>query len=427
MISASSTSGTEGGAGNDAAAGDDAGAGLDSASLPPTVDAGSASEASLSDPAQLEAGNTMFAFALYHALTGKDPTLNLAFSPYSVSVALAMAYAGAAGSTATQMASALDFDLPAARLPAAFQAIDQDLASRGQSGLTLQVVDSLWVDQSLTLLQPFVDTLSNDYGAPPQAVDFLNAPDSARAAIDAWVSNATGGNIASLFPAGSITSQMRVVLADATYLDAGWLTYFNGADTGSSPFTRLDGSVVQATTMGNGAIPLPYAETGAYQAVEMPYVGGKTSMVVLLPAAGLFGAVEPALGSDLYQTLTGSLVQANVVLNFPKFALSGATTSLRPALTSLGMTDAFVRGAADFSALSTTSLWLEDVIQQTNVAVDEMGTKATAATGASLGWYGSVTYPSMVYFKVDRPFFFFIRDIPTNTLLFVGRVTDPTQ
>src|SRR5262249_48284467 len=151
-----------------------------------------------------------FAFALYHALTGSNATTNLAWCPYSLSVALSMTYQGAGGRTATQMASALDFGLPAARLAAAFQANDEALASRGQNGVTLNLADSLWVDQSRMLLQPFLDVLSTDYGSPAQSVDFMNAPDTARLAINQWVSDQTSGKIPSLFPVGSLTQQTRV-------------------------------------------------------------------------------------------------------------------------------------------------------------------------------------------------------------------------
>ncbi len=353
------------------ASGDDGATASDSEHVSPALDSGLSSDASLPDPAALAASNTAFALDLYHALTGGDPTPNLAFAPYSVSVALAMAYSGAAGRTAAQMASALHFDLPGPRLHAAFKTTDLALASRGADAgaITLNVADSLWVDQSLPLMQPFVDTLSNDYGSPAQPVDFASSPDMARLAINQWVSGATSGNISDLFPAGSITPQTRVVLANAIYLDARWL---------------------------------------------------------VLPATGQFGAFEPTLSGGFFEQLTASLGPANVVLTLPKFALTGASTSLRAALTSLGMIDAFQAGA-DFSAMTSGNLRLEDVIQQTMVSIDEMGTKAAAATGATLGWYGAASYPDMVYVTINRPFFFIIRDIPTNTVLFVGRVTDPTQ
>jgi len=391
----------------------------------------SAEDSAAGDSLLLAADNTRFAFDVYQSLSQTDATTNFLFAPYSISLALAMTYAGAAGETATQMASVLHFELPPPRLNQAFQAIDVALASRNGQGLTLTVADSLWVDTSFPLLQPFVGTLTTDYGGAPHAVDFVDSPDTARAAINQWISTETSPQIPSLLAPGSITSDTRVALANAIYFDGAWSIAFNGADSGDRAFTRLDGSTVSVRMMTPGsALPLSYAETSEYQAVEIPYSGGATAMVLLLPAVGQFSAVESGLNEDLFAGLTGALSRAPVVLVMPKFTLQPAPISLAAVLTNLGMSDAFTRGVADFSgmtAASNGSPWLDQVLHQAFVCVNEDGTLATAATAALLGWAGSAVVPDEVDMTIDRPFFFFIRDLPTGTVLFVGRVTDPSQ
>src|SRR5579862_6126025 len=202
-------------------------------------------QAPASDLQTLVSGNTTFAFNLYHQIAAGNETDNLFYSPHSVSVALAMTYAGASAATASQMASALDFLLPPSTLHPAFDALDLQLASRaqGQAGdngqpFKLNVVDSLWADKTFTFEKPFLDTLAQDYGTGLRTVDFMGAPETARGTINGRVSDQTDKLIPQLLPSGSIDAATRFVIVNAVYFNAGWLRPFPASATQPGAFTN---------------------------------------------------------------------------------------------------------------------------------------------------------------------------------------------
>jgi serpin B len=381
-----------------------------------------------SDLQTLVSNNTTFAFDLYQQIATGNETDNLFYSPYSVSIALAMTYAGAGSSTATQMASALHFQLAPSTLNPAFDALDLQLASRaqGQAGdngqpFKLNVVDSLWADRTFTFQKPFLDTLAQDYGTGLRTVDFESAPEAARGAINGWVSNQTDRLIPQLLPDGSVDTTTRFVIVNAIYFNAGWASPFTASSTQPTAFTHLDGSTEQVPMMNQSLEP-GYASGSNWQATELFYAGGQTSMVIVLPQPGQLPEVEQGLDATFLSSLLSSLQPTEVLLSLPKFSITGATISLKHELEILGMTDAF-DPAADFSAMTPEPVFISDVLHQAYVSVDENGTQAAAATGV----IGEATSaPSnFATVTIDRPFFFVIRDIPTNSVLFVGRVLSP--
>ncbi len=382
------------------------------------------------DLQKLAQGNTSFALDMYHAISAGNESDDVFYSPYSISIALAMTYAGAAGSTATQMAGALDFQLPEASLHPAFDALDLQLASRaheqsadGRQPFALNVVDSLWGDQTFTFQKPFVDTLARYYGAELRTVDFVNAPDASRQTINGWVSDQTDALIPTLLGPGSITRDTRFVLANAIYFDAAWDSPFAPQLTKAGTFARLDGSTVQAQMMTQGVFETGYASAAGWAAVELRYAGNQTSMIVVLPDAGRFASVESALDGAQVESIFASLKTTPVHVTLPKFTIQGATISLKDELSKLGMTDAFDPAKANFSALAAQPIVISDVLHQAYVSVDENGTKAAAATGVIA--VPTAVPEEPVTFDANRPFLFAIRDIPTNSVLFVGRVLDP--
>jgi serpin B len=381
------------------------------------------------DLQKLTSDNTAFAFDMYHAIAGGSDADNLFYSPYSVSIALAMTYAGAESTTATQMAGALDFQLPQTTLHPAFDYLDLQLASRaqGQAGdngqpFELNVIDSLWGDKTFTFQQPFLDTLATYYGAGLRTVDFVNAPQAARSAINGWVADQTDDLIPTLLPPSAITPDTEFVIVNAIYFNAGWETPFNKAQTQPGTFTHLDASAAQVPMM-NEYVESNYAKGTGWQAVELPYAGGQTSMVVVLPDAGQFATVESALDGAFVSSLFSSLQFAGITMTLPKFSVQGSTISLKTELGKLGMTDAFDPTLANFSGIAPQPVWIGDVLHQAFVSVDENGTQAAAAT-AVIG-VGLAASSNQVTVDVDRPFFVLIRDIPTNSVLFVGRIVAP--
>ncbi len=385
---------------------------------------------SSADAQQLARDDAAFAIDLYKRVAVDDSS-NLFYSPYSISLALAMTYNGAGGETAQQMAQALHFSLPVDRLNAAFDGVDLALASRKNalddmgkpvSGFTLNVADSLWADKTLPIAQPFVDTLGQSYGAALRLVDFVSASEPARTAINGWVSEQTNAKISELIPQGDVDSSTRMVLVNAIYFNAGWATPFEATATHPEAFTRLDGTASTSTAMTQ-TLDTSYGHGSGWQAVELPYVGNQTSMVVLVPDSGQFAAVEKNLSGDMVQSVFAGLSGASVNVTLPKFKIQGATISLSDQLKALGMVDAFDSNKADFSKMSSFPLFISDVLHQAFVSVDEKGTEAAAATAVVMKAGAAPSQP--VALDVNRPFFFFVRDIPTNTVLFVGRVVDP--
>jgi serpin B len=378
---------------------------------------------STADVAQLSSDDASFAFDLYRAQVGADSTSNVFYSPYSISVALAMTFAGSGGNTASQIASAMHFTLPPAQLDAAFDAVDLALTSR--QNIKLAIANSIWGQKTLTYGAPFLATLAVDFGSEVRGVDFISAPTQAANAINGWVADQTSGKIENLFAPGSLDTSTRVVLVNAIYFNANWQTKFDPSKTVQGTFTKLDGSTVNPSMMTNAYISLLAASQPTYTAVDIPYDGGELSMLVVMPNGDEFTSIEAGLSGDFLTGVITGLAQTSVALELPKFTLSGASVSLKPALTTLGIMDAFDPTTANLSPMVTDEqLFIQDVVHQAYVSVDESGTVAAAATGVSNDSLGIAEGTPVT---INRPFFFFIHDVPTGSVLFVGRVMDPTQ
>lgn len=380
-----------------------------------------------SDVADLVEGNSSFTFDLHQALGEK--TGNLFYSPYSISLALAMTYVGARGETERQMAGTLRFNLPQDRLHPAFNSLDLELASRGEGaggkdekGFRLNIVNAIWGQKGYDFLAEFLDVLAENYGAGLRLLDFVNTPEESRITINDWVSNQTEGRIQDLIPQGLIDELTRLVLTNAIYFNAAWAEPFQPNATRDGPFYRLDGDEL-AVPMMNQTTSYGYAEGQGYQAVELPYDGRELSMVILLPEAGKFEAFEDSLDAERVDAVLDDLEYREVALTMPKFEFE-SDFGLKDILSTLGMSAAFSNDA-DFSGMTgDRELFITDVIHKAFVAVDEEGTEAAAATAVVVGLLSAPPEPIKV--AVDRPFIFLIRDIETGTILFVGRVLDPS-
>jgi serpin B len=365
--------------------------------------------------------NIGFALSLYGALF--DGEENLFLSPHSLSAALAMTYAGARGETERQMAEALHFSLPQAQLHPAFNALDQTLARRSQGesmAFQLRIGNAVWGQEGDTFLEPFLDTLAENYGAGMQLVDFRQA-EEARGQINNWGSDQTENRIEELLPPGALNPATDLVLTNAAHFQAAWLQPFAEDATHDAGFTLLDGSQVMVPTMEQVA-SLGYAELPDVQAVELPYAGGELSMVILLPDEGSFDSFARALDADQLDTILGALAPTSLHLALPRFRYD-AGFELRDALTDLGIVDAF-DDRADFSGIDGThELFVKQVYHQAFVDVDEAGTEAAAASAVTVARKGALMADLGV--RVERPFLFLIRDMDTNAILFLGHVVNP--
>jgi serpin B len=379
------------------------------------------------DSASLVAGNTRFALDLYRALKAQEG--NLFFSPYSISTALAMTYAGAAGETADQMASTLHFDLPGERLHAGFNAYALDLEARAKvesdgTPFELSIANSLWGQQGFEFRPEFLDVLAENYAAGLRLTDFASEPEAARRAINDWVSDETRKKIEDLIPEGAIDAMTRLVLANAIYFKAGWLHTFDPDATTTEPFHLLSGGSTDVSMM-HLEDSFRYAMGNGYQAIELPYVSGDMSMVILLPDDGEFQTLEDALTAQRLGEILDHMTYGPVILSMPKFSYE-SFFNLNDALAGLGMTDAFDPDRADFSGMDgNRDLYIGSVLHKAFVSVDEKGTEAAAATAVIMELASAPANPPIT-FTIDRPFIYFLRDTRTGTVLFIGRVVLPS-
>jgi len=378
-----------------------------------------------SDQALLVEGNSAFAFELYQALREQEG--NLFYSPHSISVALAMTYAGARSQTAEQMAATLQFLLEQERLHPAFNWLDIELASRGEGtqgkddkGFRLNIVNAIWGQKDYGFLPAFLDVLAENYGAGLRILDFANETEKSRLIINDWVSDQTEQRIKDLIPREVLTSGTRLVLTNAIYFNAAWEYPFDEDVTADGPFYLLDGGQVIVPMMEQTE-SFGYTEGEGYQAVELQYDGGELSMVILLPEAANFQAFEEGLQAQKISDIISDLQPTGVALTMPKFEFD-SEFSLKDTLKEMGMPAAF-SGAADFSGMTgTPGLYIDAVLHKAFVSLDEAGTEAAAATAVIMK---EEAPDQQAEVTLDHPFIFLIRDIETGAILFVGRVMNP--
>jgi serpin B len=382
-----------------------------------------APEVPAADLGALVEGNNRFALDLYHALRGpadvERPFANLLYSPYSISLALAMTYAGARGETAQQMADTLHFTLPPEQLHPAFNALDQALrsADEGDDDFVLHLVHAIWGQRGYTFREPFLDLLAQHYGAGLRILDFVAQPEPSRLTINDWASEQTEGKIEDLLPQGAIDPSTVLVLANAIYFNAAWKSPFSEEATHDAPFALLDGSQITVPTM-QGTMRLRYAEGAGYQAVELPYQGERFAMLIVLPEAGGYPTFARAFDAEQLGAMVSDLQVATFELHMPKFGY-GSGFELADTLGEMGMPAAFQD--ADFSGMDgTRNLFIDNVYHKAFISVDEAGTEAAAATAVVM----ARSLPERLL--VDRPYIYLIRDTETGSLLFVGEVLDPS-
>ena len=394
-----------------------------------------------------------FGVDLYKRLLA-DGTLDQArgavLSPTSIVFALAMARAGARGETAAQMDKVMR-SAGADTLATAMNALDRALASRsgrfavygGESGgdVLLKIANAPFAQEGMPLEQPYLDTLASRYGAGVRLVDYRTDPEAARKVVNAWVKKQTAGRIPNLLAEPDVNALTRLVLVNAVSLKAPWLNPFEATATSPGRFTRADGSRVSVpmmdltTCQGTGLCNLPYAVGAGWRAAELPYVGDALAMTIIVPDD--LAAFERGLTAQKLTRITGALqtsppgapdVAYDVTVTMPRFGVE-SRADLADALIAMGMPLAFDVDNADFSGISPiarkTGLYIKKVIHQANIDVDEKGTEAAAATAVVMATGGGPEL-KQIDFKIDRPFLFFIRDMPTGAILFMGRVTDPS-
>jgi serpin B len=379
-------------------------------------------EAIRPDVAAIAQANNQFACDLYAKLAVHDG--NLFVSPFSISTAMAMVDAGAAGSTDAELRGALHFTLPGERTHAAYGALLDSLdTGRTFGAYTLATADRLFGQRGLKFSPDFLATTKNDYGAELLPVDFQHDLEAARATINGWVADQTEHRITELFAPGELDPTTVLALVNAIVFQGTWEQRFDAGATANAPFQLAQGAAVQAPMMHNHG-PIATAAIPGGAIGVLPFHGKDLSMVLALPERpdGL-PAIEAALSADaIAQWIAAAKPDPEVSeVALPKFAITSAV-DLAAVLEQLGITSAFDPQLADFSPIDgARNLYLQRVVHRAVLAVDERGGTAAAATGVGL------VPTAATLFVADRPFVFFIYDHVTGSVLFLGRLADPTK
>lgn len=380
-----------------------------------------------SDQAVAVQGSNAFAVDLYAELRAQPG--NLFFSPESISTAFAMAYAGARGQTASEMAAVFHFTLPPDRLHPAMGALLAAMNSK-HTAYELSVADALWAQQDANFLSSYLKLTQDDYGAGLRRVNFKSSPEATRNTINRWIEQQTNNKIQNLLQPGVLTPATRLVLTNAIYFKGSWLDPFDKKSTQNEDFHLSATQTVKAELMHRTG-GYRYYDGGAFQALELPYEGNDLSMVVLLPKdpAGL-----PALEQSFTAAAANDWLQKlqpadKVILTLPRFTMT-QQFELSSTLTAMGMPQAF-SPSADFSGMTgKRDFTISAAIHKAFVDVNETGTEAAAATSVvmrALAMRQQVPPPPPIVFRADHPFLFLIRNTKTGAILFVGRVADPTK
>ncbi|MFH2019298.1 MAG: serpin family protein, partial [bacterium] len=374
----------------------------------------------ITETATVVTGNNKFALDIYAQLRNQEG--NLFFSPYSISTALSMTYAGARGETETQMAKTLHFNLEQKRLHPAFAQLVRNLIAE-KKGYQLNIANALWGQKGYGFLELFLQITSQNYGAGLHEIDFAGNTEDARKTINDWVEKQTQDKIKELLKPGVLDSLTRLVLTNAIYFKGNWVSQFKEEKTIiDAPFTLITSQKIKVPMM-NQQEEFKYMEENGFQALEMPYIDNELSMVVLLPdkVDGL-ADLEKSLTMENLTTWLLKLRKQKIDAWLPRFKMT-CEFSLADVLKSMGMSDAFALPPADFSGMTgKKDLFISAVIHKAFVEVNEEGTEAAAATAVGIGLTSARQIP---VFRADHPFIFLIRDIRSGSILFMGRVMNP--
>ena len=399
------------------------------AALAAAVPAEAAPEA-VEDPdvTALVRGNTQFALDLYGRLSRMAEGENLFLSPWSISASLGMTCGGARGNTAAQMRQVLHFELERERLHPAFGGLTAGLKPSGEdAGYELHVANALWGQEGVPFRDEYLDLVSKNYGAGLRQLNFAGNPDGSRRTINAWVEEQTRDKIKELLHRPDVTPLTVLVLTNAIYFKGDWASQFDKDRTAPAPFHCAAGKKVNVPMMFQKG-KFRYRDAGDVQVLEMPYAGEELSMVLLLPkdVNGL-PALERSLSPRKLSEWTRALHEREVHVYVPTFKAT-SRFELGDVLQEMGMTDAFTGGKADFSGMSPSAReegwYMSKVIHKAFVDVNEEGTEAAAATAVVVERM-AVSVPTV--FLADHPFLFLIRDVRTDSILFMGRLATPEE
>jgi serpin B len=365
--------------------------------------------------------NNVFSLEFY-LQWNKQTDKNIVLSPFGISSAIGMIYPGARSMTADQMRTAMHFHGNPEQQNEVFRTL---LTNLNAAGSPMVISNTLWMQKGFGIEQSFLEVNRKYFGSNFHQVNFAGAADSARTVINTLIEEQTRNKIKDLLPAGSVNALTRLVLTNAIHFKDSWATPFDPAKTKDMDFFVSAGKPVKTKFMVMQNTIFQFFENDQVTIVELPYANARFSMLVLLPKgdAALF---EKSLSASAYKSwdfIPGRFRNIEV----PRFRIDH---EVAPAgvLRQFGMTDAFQEGKADFSGISKeVRLFISGIFHKAFIEVNEEGTEAAAATAVVVQTESIIEPRKELDFIVNRPFLFILRDRITNTILFIGKVNDPTR
>jgi serpin B len=365
--------------------------------------------------------NNSFAFNLYSQFS--DSNNNIFFSPLSISNVGAMLYEGARGETADQILNVFGFPKDKKELRSSFAELNQRLNAPGRP-YKLHTANALWAEKTYTFLKEYIDTVKHHYGGEARNVDFVNDAEGSTKLINDWIDNQTEHRITNMFDPGSLNQVTRLALTNAIYFKGNWAKQFDKDYTKDEDFHVTSGKVIKVPMMKmpTDSFDFRYTENEKIQVLEMPYKGENLSMLVFLPKNNDLTGIEKSIDSEELMNLRRRMYPQKVQIWMPKFEFK-TSYNLNSTLMNMGMKLPFGM-VADFSGMDGSHrLYVDQMKHDAFVKVDEEGTEAAAATGASMRLKAVITQPK--FFKADHPFMFIINELGSGNILFMGRITNP--
>ncbi len=365
-----------------------------------------------------------FAFEMYlELLNGSE---NVFFSPYSITTALGMAYEGAKGDTAREMESVLDLPWNSTERLVMMNKFQEKLNEVG-AGYALSTANSYWLSERGELEPNYIDAIEQYYLAQGDRLDFAGDPSGAVETINSWVENETQDKIKDLLSEEDIDMNTYLILTNAVYFKSDWLYQFDKEATQEDDFHLSEGGTVTAEFMHmcDETKALKHGDNADFQMLQLPYKDRDTNMYVLLSkgTAGDITSLEGGLDQHMFSSLKDTMTPQYVDVYLPKFKLE-EKYNLKDQLMDMGMPKAFTP-SADFSNMTPEPVYIDKVIHQSFVEVDEEGTEAAAATAVIMRNYSAGPSATPIEFRADLPFVFIIEHQETGQILFMGKVEDP--
>ncbi len=358
-----------------------------------------------------------FTFDFYNKVSENK---NVFFSPYSIFVALSMAYEGARGNTSEQMYNILNILQNDSATRGSFGRI-YNLLNQKQEGYTINTANAFWAQQNYEFLQEYIGILESYYIAEANELNFADSNESANT-INAWIEENTNHKIKNMIDQSALSELTRLVLTNAIYFKGLWANQFDPDNTNKEDFRITPDETVEVDMMHLTDIKFNYTKTDDLQILKLPYKGNDLSMIIILPKENNISVVESQLNQLNLTKWINDLNEIEININIPKFKFETEYT-LNDVLEDMGMKDAFIPGIADFSGMdNTTDLYISSVLHKAFVEVNEEGTEAAAATGVIV----TTRYINNT-FNADHPFVFLIRHEETGAIIFMGKIMNPEE